>query len=70
MARICGCCKKVIEQDEFLQITIRALDPEEGHDQDDAAQAYEDFCDGCISTGEAIAHLLKQIEWTLEPKTS
>jgi hypothetical protein len=70
MARICGSCKKHIEQAEVLEITVRALDPNEGQDQDNAAQVYEDFCDGCISDGSAIAFLLKAIEWTLEPKSS
>jgi len=68
MARICGSCKRHIEQTEVLEITVRAIDPEEGQDQDNAAQAYEDFCDGCIASGAAIAFLLKQIDWTLEPK--
>lgn len=70
MARICDECGNQIDQPEFLELTVRVLDPGEGQDQDNAAQGYGDFCDGCVASGKAIANLLKRVSWTLEPKPS
>lgn len=70
MARVCDACGKAIEQDSFVELGARVLDPVENENQDAKRQAWGDYCDGCIASGAALADLLQQIDWKLEPKTA
>lgn len=55
--RKCEGCSQPIPQRQFIQLTMRALQSDEGDEQDNIEQVYGDYCDGCLASGKAIEDL-------------
>lgn len=57
MARICEACGELVRQPQFMEVSIRLLNPEEDQ-QDAGTDVVGDYCDKYVSNGKTIADLL------------
>lgn len=62
LTRKCGACEQAIAQDHHLELQVRVIRTEGPESQDETEQAYDDYCDGCIKSGDAIKDLLTGLE--------
>lgn len=58
MMRRCEACNQPIPQRQFVELSIRVLRSEQGESQDPVDQAFGDYCDGCVASGNAVEDLV------------
>lgn len=58
LARTCGACKRLIPQQHHVELTIRIIRTAGEPEQDALEETLDDYCDGCVATGEAINDLV------------
>lgn len=57
-ARVCDACQKQIPQRQYLELSVRVLNPAENEEQDPTEELHGDYCDGCVAAGAAIEDLV------------
>lgn len=60
--RRCEVCKKPIEKNKFLQVSIRLMDSTLNDEQDTNDEQYGDYCQSCVHSGAAIADLISGLK--------
>jgi len=58
MMRKCEGCNKPIPQRQFVEVSIRILQSNQGENQDAIEEWHGDYCDRCVATGEAVRNLV------------
>jgi hypothetical protein len=61
LTRKCAACGEMVRRAQYIELIVRVLTTSGSEDQNPIEQAYDDYCDGCVLDGSAVADLLRAL---------